>query len=179
MSEHVLDWLPAYHDGELPPGRSRQVETHLQGCLSCRTELQTLTELSALLRTDPIPQHTPPERFAAQVQLLLPRSTVPLHPAKSPRWVLGAPLALIVIWAFLQSALWVTALALNAGARFPGAAPWLTFENSLDMLGALLALNIALVAGAVILWSMWMAFWWAWKYNQNPEPVFNSLKKEV
>ena len=58
MSEHILNWLPAYHDGELPPGRRQRVEAHLQGCPSCRAELETLTELSALLKADPAPQRT-------------------------------------------------------------------------------------------------------------------------
>ncbi len=180
MSEHVLEWLPAYHDGELPPGRRRQVEDHLQDCAACRAELKTLTGLSALLKADPAPAHTPPERFAAQVQLLLPRSNSPRQDTQwLPRWLLGAPLIIIVIGAFLQAALWVTSFALTTDSIFPGLAPWLAPDSSLDMLGTLTALNIALLAGAVSLWAAWMAFWWAWKQNQNPEPVFNNLEKEV
>jgi anti-sigma factor RsiW len=179
MSEHVLEWLPAYHDGELPPGRSRQVEAHLQACPSCRAELQTLTGLSALLKADSLPQHTPPERFAAQVQLLLPRSVPHPKADRLPRWVLGAPLALIVVWAFLQAALWVTSFVLATNSIFPDLAPWLVSDNSLEMLGMLSLISFVLLAGAVILWATWMAFWWAWKYNQHSEPVFNHLEKEV
>jgi anti-sigma factor RsiW len=181
MSEHVLEWLPAYHDGELPPSRCRQVEDHLPDCPACRAELETLTGLSTLLKADPAPAHTPPERFAAQVQLLLPRSASSSrqNTQRLPRWVLGAPLILIVVWAFLQAALWVTSFALTTDSIFPGLAPWLAPDNSLDMLGTLTALNIALLAGAVILWAAWMAFWWAWKQNQDLEPVFNHLEKEV
>ena len=62
----------------------------------------------------------------------------------------------------------------------PDLAPWLiSSSNSLDTLGALLALNMALLAGAAILLGSWMAFWWAWKHNQHSEPVFNHLEKEV
>ncbi|MGC1375304.1 MAG: zf-HC2 domain-containing protein [Anaerolineales bacterium] len=178
MSEHMLEWLPAYHDNELPPTKRSQVEKHLRDCPSCRAELQTLTGLSALLKIDPASQSTPPERFAAQVQLLLPRRA-PSYPQRLPRWVLGAPLALVVVGAFLQAALWVTWLVLAAGSTFPGLASWLPTDSNLDIFGTLSVLNIALLAGAVILWCAWMAFWWAWKYNQNLEPVFNQLEKEV
>ena len=179
MSEHMLEWLPAYHDNELSPVQRSQVEKHLCDCPSCRAELQTLTGLSALLKTDPAPQSTPPERFAAQVQLLLPRSAPRPKTQRLPRWVLGAPLALIVVVAFLQAALWVTWLVLAAGSTFPGLASWLPTDSNLDIFGTLMALNIALLAGAVVLWCTWMAFWWAWKYNQNLEPIFNHLEKEV
>ncbi len=186
MSEHVLDWLPAYHDNELPPRRRQQVESHLQDCPSCQAELQTFMSLSAVLRADPLPQHTPPERFAAQVQLLLPHppaNSSGMGTAKDqrlPRWVLGAPLTLIVAGAFLQAALWVTVLTLNAAATFPNLAPWLAASsNSLDALTTLSALNIALLVGAVALWGSWMALWWVWQHNQHSEPVFNHLEKEV
>src|SRR5512140_3741356 len=117
MSEHILEWLPAYHDHELPPLQRSRVESHLRDCPSCRAELQTLAGLSALLKSDPAPQFTPPERFAAQVQLLLPRRPVK-KATRLPRWVLGAPLALIVVGAFLQAALLVTWLVLAAGSTF-------------------------------------------------------------
>lgn len=178
-NRHILEWLPAYQDGELPPARRRQVENHLQDCAACRAELQTLVGLSALLKADPLPQHTPPERFAAQVHLLLPRSPSPRPTMQRiPRWVLGAPLALIVAWAFLQAALWVTSFVLATGATFPGMAPWLV-SNSMGTFGTFSVLNIALLTGVVILWSSWMALWWAWKYNYNPETIFNRLEKEV
>ena len=183
MSEHMLEWLPAYHDGELSENRRRRVENHLQDCPSCRAELQSLQGLSALLRTDPAPAHTPPERFAARVQLLLPRSQSPhQNPARLPRWVLGAPLLLIVVWAFLQAALWVTSLALAGDSLLAGSTPfatWFASENSLDVLGTLAVLYIGLLVGVVILWAGWMAFWWAWKNNHNLEPTFNRLEKEV
>ena len=179
----MLEWLPAYHDGELSASRRRRVETHLQDCPSCRAELHTLQGLSALLQTDPVPAHISPERFAAQVQLLLPRTGAPQrYPAKLPRWVLGAPLLLIVVWAFLQAALWVTSLALAGDSLLAGSAPfttWLASDNSLDLLGTLGVLYIGLLVGVVILWASWMAFWWTWKHNQNLEPTFNRLEKEV
>jgi anti-sigma factor RsiW len=134
MTEHVLEWLPAYYDGELSENRRRKVEAHLQECASCLAELESLQGLSALLRSEPAPAHTPPERFTAQVQLLLPRgSGVRQQPQALPRWMLGAPLLLIAGWAFLQAALIVTAFALAAGSFFPGLAGWFATDSALDI----------------------------------------------
>ena len=182
MSEHVLEWLPAYHDGELSAARRRQVEAHLPGCPACSAELEALHDLSALLKTDPAPEHASSERFAAQVQLLLPHRTAPVPAAaRLPRWVLAAPLLLIVVWAFLQSALWITAAMLSTDWLFPGNAlltNWLGSDGSLDILGTLSVLNLGLLAGVVILWMSWLAFWWAWKHNQDLS-IFNRFEKEV
>jgi anti-sigma factor RsiW len=181
MSQHILEWLPAYHDGELSPTRRQGVEQHLQECPACRAELQTLEGLSALLKADPAPENTPPERFAAQVQLRLPRQ----YPARSrlstqqlPRWVLAAPLAIIVVWAFLQASLWVTSLLMASG-WIVGSAPftaWLAPDSALDLFGTLSVLNIALLAGAGILWAAWMAFWWTWKKNENMQVSLQPLQ---
>ena len=40
MSDHVIDWLSAYLDGELKGGRLQRVEEHLAGCRACREELE-------------------------------------------------------------------------------------------------------------------------------------------
>ena len=166
MSKHVLEWLPAYYDGELPSRQLQEVENHLQECPGCRSELQMLASLSRLLKADPAPQHVPAERFAAQIQLLLPRNTT-LHSKaeRLPRWVLGVPLALIVLAAFLQAALWVASLILTTSSFFPEAALWFAPEGNFDA-GALLLLNIALLFIMTIFWGTWMAFWQAWKHNQ-------------
>lgn len=181
MTSHVLDWLAAYHDGELTPNRQRQVEKHLQDCPTCRAELESIQGFSALLKADPAPQLTPSQRFAAQVQLRLPRSQ-PQIPHRSmdqlPRWVLSAPLALIIIWAFLQSALWVASFILTAdwvlGKRAVLFADWIASEGLLETIGNLLLLNGILLVGTAILWGTWMAFWWTWKQNFS-----NRIQKEV
>jgi predicted anti-sigma-YlaC factor YlaD len=74
MDEHVQVWLEAYHDGELHGRRLKQVEEHLARCAECRSEMDRLGALSALLQENPAPSGlTPPDRFAAQVGLRLPR----------------------------------------------------------------------------------------------------------
>jgi len=81
MSEHVMAWLQAYHDGELESRRLRKVEAHLAGCATCRAELDELRSLTALLGQSPgASVLTPPARFVAQVGLRLSR-----HPER-PAW---------------------------------------------------------------------------------------------
>jgi anti-sigma factor RsiW len=72
MSKHITEWLNAYLDGELHGSRLHQVEIHLTECQVCQTELESLERLSSLLQEVPAPEFTSPERFAAQVNLLLP-----------------------------------------------------------------------------------------------------------
>lgn len=43
------DDLTAYLDGELEPARVHQVEAHMQGCSSCRAELESLEKASRLV----------------------------------------------------------------------------------------------------------------------------------
>jgi anti-sigma factor RsiW len=185
MTSHVLEWLAAYHDGELTPNRQRLVEEHLQDCPTCRAELDAIEGLSSLLKADLVPQQTPPQRFAAQVQLRLSRITpLPRRSADQlPRWVLGAPFALIVVWAFLQAALWVTSFILTAdwalGQRAELFNRWIESEGLFESIGNLLLLNAALLVGTTVLWGTWMAFWLAWKQNLVLKPSSNRIQKEV
>ena len=89
MNPHVSELLAAYHDGELPVNRQHQVEKHLQDCPTCRAELGALEELSSFLKADLVPHQTPPERFAAQVQLRLPRAPLPRTPQRSSQPLVG------------------------------------------------------------------------------------------
>jgi anti-sigma factor RsiW len=181
MNPHVNELLAAYHDGELPVDRQHQVEKHLQDCPTCRAELGALEELSSFLKADLVPHQTPPERFAAQVQLRLPRAPLPRTPQRSsqpPRWVLGVPLALIIVWAFLQAALKVTTFILTAdqvlgvaGGRAALFMSWITTAGFLETSANLLLLNSILLIGTIILLSAWMALWLAWNRNQNESSI--------
>src|SRR5215510_7884739 len=105
MFEHVNEWLNAYLDGELHGSRLHQVEKHLAECKTCQAEFESLQGLSGLLREVPTPKFTSPERFAAQVNLLLPKKTV-----AAPRgrlleagwWMI--PVGLLAAWIFLSTA---------------------------------------------------------------------------
>ena len=178
MNPHVIEWLPAYHDGELPSSRRGQVEEHLKDCPACCLELETLEGLSSLLKADPLPAHTPPERFAAQVQLRLPRASLSHARQKTgrlPRWVLGVPLTLILVWAFLQAALWITSATLTADQVFGSHAalfnPWLTTGGLFQTDASLFVLNTVLLVVITVLWLAWMAFWLAWEKDKNQSSI--------
>jgi len=63
MSDHVLELLNAYIDGELRGGQLRKVEAHLDECQSCLEEYYSLQALSATLLAAPVPDFPAPERF--------------------------------------------------------------------------------------------------------------------
>jgi anti-sigma factor RsiW len=176
MNPHVSELLAAYHDGELPSNRRHQVEEHLQDCSTCRAELESYVELSSLLKADVVPHQTVPQRFAAQVQLRLPR-TLPSRTRQNgtqpPRWAMGIPLVLILVWAFLQAAIKVTSLVLTAD-QFFGATlfnSWISTEGLFTTSANLFLFNAILFITMTILWSAWMAFWLAWKKNQNVSSI--------
>jgi anti-sigma factor RsiW len=178
MSEqHVLDWIGAYHDGELRGDRLRRVEAHLRACAACQAELDALQRLTARLHAaPPMPGRTPPEQFVAQVRLQLAPRRGPVSDRDRLRQAVGlwAPLGVVALWALGQAALLVGALAL---AVLPGAwpvvLPPLPGLAALPLLGvalaapagsgalALLALQIGLTVVAAGLVGGCLAGWWA------------------
>ncbi len=105
MMDHVLEWLQAYHDGELPERKVRRVEEHLAQCESCRAELETLRAMSSLLQESPAAGDLMrPDRFVAQVELRLPRRPVqtPVRRVLETGWRF-IPVGLLGAWAFVQT----------------------------------------------------------------------------
>jgi hypothetical protein len=95
--------------------------------------------------------------------------------------VLGAPLALIFVWAFLEGAVRVTALILTAdnvlgtaGGRAELFNSWITTQGFFETNANLLLLDTVLLIGTIIFWSAWMAFWLVWKKTK-----MDHLQKEV
>jgi anti-sigma factor RsiW len=200
MSEHINEWLSAYLDHELQGQRRHQVEAHLAGCPTCQAELQSLRQLSRLLKADPLPDVFPsPNRFAAQVTLRLPRR--PLQPAKPRTPELGwwlAPATFLGVWVFFQAvyqlSAWVWAvsrlglLGETADWMAPASSPtWLT--SMLDQLGVFTAHTSrqlsALAEGVgwniisqltwliplALLYLSWLAIWWMRQKRQvNGQP---------
>jgi anti-sigma factor RsiW len=179
MSEHVLDWLGAYHDGELPDDRRRWVVAHLHTCATCQAELAALADLRLQLRAYPaMPARTPPEQFVAQVRLRLP----PRAPVASDRTRvrqaagLWLPLSVVALWAFAQAGLLVSGLVLSAVSVSPDPLASLLPLPGLDALRflaglvqpaglaswlTLVVLNGGLtLTAAALVWGS-LASWWA------------------
>ena len=109
MSNHVIEWLNAYYDGELKGRRLQQVEEHLVECETCQAELETLQGISSLLHEVPAGEFTANETFVSQVNLLLPQRPV----ASTRRKVLEVgwwmiPVGLLTVWIFLSTTILVS-----------------------------------------------------------------------
>jgi len=105
MTDHVTEWLGVYLDDELHGLRLRQVETHLSGCAACRTELESLRKLSALLQ-EPLPQGVAStEKFVSNLTLRLPRRPEQDFSRKVLQvgwWLI--PVGVLSVWICLQIA---------------------------------------------------------------------------
>jgi predicted anti-sigma-YlaC factor YlaD len=133
MSDHILELLGAYIDGELSGGQLRKVETHLDECQSCLQEYYELQALSDTLHSAPVPEFPTPERLAADVALRLPRKPVkPLHTkALEVGWWL-VPVGLIVAWIFVSTTIQVSNVVTAVGefGLLNSASAWLTAGSS-------------------------------------------------
>jgi len=105
MSNHVTEWLNAYLDRELKGNRLQQVEEHLAACAVCQADLDSLQSLSGLLHEGPAPDFPSPERFATQVNLLLPqkRTSTPKNQLFEVGWWM-IPVGLLAVWVFISTA---------------------------------------------------------------------------
>jgi predicted anti-sigma-YlaC factor YlaD len=143
MIEHVTSWLGPYHDGELQGRRLRQVEEHLEHCAACRTELEQLRKLSALLQESPVAvTSVSPNRFVAQVGLrMVRRQEKPVwQKVLETGWRL-TPAGLVGAWAFVQAVFIVAGIALIVlqvgagidvlGLEVPRSETWLSTGLSL------------------------------------------------
>jgi anti-sigma factor RsiW len=197
MSDHILELLGAYLDGELHGGQLRKVETHLEECQICREELQSLQVLSTALQAAPLPDFPVPERFAADVALRLPRT--PVKPAGRRALELGwwlAPVGLVLTWIFLSTTLLVSNMVTTASeiglldsasallvAGSPMESYWsgalgqfgLLAGDSLQWVGmteAFTRTTLPPLIGQVsiaLLYLSWMAIWWARHTRREPD----------
>ena len=186
MMDHVLDWLQAYHDGELQERQVRRVEEHLARCEACRAELEALRTFSSFLQESPAADALmPSEQFVAQVGLLLPRrpERTPLQRALETGWRL-IPVGLFGAWAFVQ-ALFVVATGVLVAQSIPGSADllspivastpggsWLTglhcftgvglndlFEAALCVVGYIGSLEWSVALSTVLLAGIGLLYW--------------------
>jgi anti-sigma factor RsiW len=129
MSDHVIQWLSAHLDGELKGGRLRRVEEHLVECEACREELEALRGVSRLLQEIPVPEFTPPEKFAARVSLRLPQRPVKAtgnRLFKAGWWLI--PIGLLAAWIFFSTAVLVSDM-ISAADTFG----WLDTSSALSV----------------------------------------------
>jgi predicted anti-sigma-YlaC factor YlaD len=198
MSKHITEWLNAYLDGELRGVRLQHVEAHLTECQGCRAELESLERLSDLLHQVPAPEFTAPERFATQVNLLLPQKRV-----RTPRkqilelgwWMI--PVGLLAIWIFISTSFLVNDILATANGLglTPGISEWLGFGPSneaywsatLGQFGVLSGNNLnwaaatevftrtsllqaTLEVSIALLYLSWIAIWWARHQRHARQP---------
>ncbi|RPH57429.1 MAG: hypothetical protein EHM81_11600 [Chloroflexi bacterium] len=161
MSEHITQWLGAYHDGELRGLRLRQVEQHLAECAECQVGLDEIQGLSALLHdAAPAGDFLPTERFVANLTLSLPRQPERTQPRKAIEigwWLI--PVGILGAWVFIQITFAlsdVTLFVANAGlldgnlAWAQGNPPQMEwFATAMSLFGG----QIGLV-GQVALWDL-------------------------
>jgi predicted anti-sigma-YlaC factor YlaD len=200
MSKHITEWLNAYLDGELTGSQLQHVEAHLVECQACREELESLARLSSLLHEVPAPEFTPPERFAAQVNLRLPQRRTPPVPknkvAEVGWWMI--PVGLLGAWVFIGTSSFVSGIlsAANNLGLLTGLSNWVVFSpaqeaewsatlgqfgflsgNSLTWAAATEALTrsslpqFILHVSIAFLYLSWMAIWWARRQRQGQEQL--------
>ena len=197
MSNHVTEWLNAYLDGELYEGRLQQVEAHLAECDACLAELDSLEKLSDLLQEAPAAEFSPPERFASQISLRLPRQR-----AAAPRkkileigwWMI--PVGLLAVWIFTSGIFFVYDMLLvaNRGGLLTDVSDWVRFGtpstanwssvlaqigilrgNSLDLAASTeiftttSLLQITLQVSIALLYLSWIAIWWTRQMRQRSQ----------
>ena len=133
MSDHVMNLLGAYLDGELHNGQLRKVVSHLDECQACQEEYQVLRALSVTLQEAPLPDFPSPERLAADVALRLPRK--PVIPARRKALEIGwwlIPVGLIATWIFISTTFLVSDMvsAANGFSLLNSASEWLVTGSS-------------------------------------------------
>ena len=202
MSNHVTEWLNAYLDGELHDSQLRHVETHLAECDACLAELDSLERLSDLLQEAPAAEFSPPERFASQISLRLPRQK-----AAAPRrrffeigwWMI--PVGLLAVW-FLVSTVFFAYDVLSVADRLgllTGVSHWMRFGTASTanwssalgqfgiLRGSLLDLaastesftrnslwQITLQVSIALLYLSWIVIWWTRHIRQQRSQPFEA-----
>lgn len=189
MSNHVSEWLNAYHDGELRSNRLHDVETHLAECERCQAELESLQSLSALLQEVRAPEMVSAERFAAQVNLRLPRSksVSPGNKMTAFGWWM-IPVGLLAAWVFVSTAFILSDVLSVAGnmGLLSGLSDWVASGASNDIYLSTTIGQMGLLSGNGLNWAeatetftrislpqvilqisiallylSWIAIWWA------------------
>ena len=195
MSNHVSEWLNAYHDGELHGNRLRSVEAHLAECELCQAELEALESLSDLLQEVRAPEMISAERFAAQVSLRLPHSKAEISTNKIINvgwWMI--PVGLLATWVFVGTAFILSNIVSVAGSLglLSDLSAWLASGPANDIYVSTTIGQMGLLSGNGLNWAettetltrislpqmvlqvsiallylSWLAIWWARQTRQG------------
>jgi len=188
MSNHVIEWLNAYLDGELKGKKLHQVEEHLAECEACQAELESLQGMSSLLHEVPAGEFTANETFVLQVNLLLPQRPV----ASTRRKILEVgwwmvPIGLLTVWVFISTTILVSdmlsvannfGLLDNVGVMASDTSSNAYWTSTLGQFGLLQGSNlqwaertesisrnlipqIVWQISVALLYLTWIAIWWA------------------
>ena len=204
MSDHVTEWLNAYLDGELKGMRLHWVEEHLASCVACQAELDSLEKLSVLLQQVPAPALPSPERFAAQVNLLLPQKrTVSPRPQlfEFGWWMI--PVGLMAVWVFISTTILLgnfLSVADTLGLLGDTTSAWISSPSETPELTATLgefgvfsgdSLQLAersetytrnifpqflWQVSVALLYIIWLAVWWARHTRDTRQPQASLLE---
>jgi hypothetical protein len=202
MSNHVTEWLSAYFDGELIGRRLREVEEHLAECKACRAELNSLQSLSGLLHEVPAPEFISSERFATQVNLLLPHkpTTTPGNRLFEIGWWL-IPVGLLATWVFISTSTLVSDMvsAANQIGVLKNVSGWIAFgsannvywSNTLGQFGVLKGSSANWAEGievftraalpqfilhisVAVAYLSWLVMWWARQTRQGQSQLLEN-----
>ena len=199
MSNHVTEWLNAYHDGELKGKRLHQLEEHLAECEVCQAELESLSSLSALLQEVPAAEFTSHERFVSEVNLRLPqrRAKAAQNKATEVGWWM-IPIGLLTAWVFLSTSILlsnVVSMADTFGLLDNTTAAWISSPSNTTEVTSTLG-QFGLLSGNSLQWAeisesftrntlpqiivqtsiallylAWFAIWWARQTRQVQVPL--------
>lgn len=156
MSNHVSEWLNAYHDGELRGQRLRFVEAHLAECELCQEELESVESLSELLLEVRAPEMVSAERFAAQVNLRLPHPRTAVSKKKVSQfgwWMI--PVGLFASWVFVSTAFILSNVLSVAGnlGLLSGLSAWLASGTANDIYLSTTIGQMGLLSGNGLSWA--------------------------
>lgn len=202
MSDHILELLGAYLDGELHGRQLHNVEAHLAECESCQMELASLKTISGILREAPAADFPSPDRFASNVTLRLARRPItPIHrKAQEIGWWM-IPVGLLLAWIFIGTTSLVSDMVaaaneiglLNGASAglFTGAADESYWSGTLGQFGLLSGDSlqwaertesfsrtaipeIALQVAIALLYLCWIAIWWARQTREEHGQLLDS-----
>ena len=199
MSNHVIEWLNAYVDGELKGMRLHQMEEHLAQCEACQSELDSLQGLSSLLQEIPEAEFTPNEKFVSQVNLRLPQRQVRSMRSKAVEvgwWLI--PIGLLTAWIFFSTAVLVSDMvsAANNFGLLDNASALLGSDSTNNAVWTSTLGQFGVLQGDSLLWAertesytrnilpqffwqvsiallylAWIAIWWARHTRQGQVPL--------